>query len=287
MIFKKLSKLIPKQSRLIILITVVPCIVLGLLAYRWINANNPKQSRQEPEMKKDEPNVIGWPVVQTLSLSGVSQISKEQLLLCKKEINSGNEKFRPADKSNYGERNVKDQIGRDIPHNPELIVLHETVMSADETIKLFQTPHPNDNGQGSYHALVDRSGSLIRIVPDENRAYGAGYSRFGDFTVYSKSKDNFSINNVALHISLETPADGRSDTASHSGYTIQQYNALAKQVLLWQAEYRIPVFRITTHANVDRSHSRYDPRVFRWDVFDYYHRQHAKTCGLDHLTLQT
>ena len=178
-------------------------------------------------------------------------------------------------------------IGREIPNKPAIIVIHETVMPASETVNLFQTPHPNDNDQASYHMLVDRAGSLIRITPDNQRAYGSGYSKFGDFTVHSKSPDNFSINNVALHISLETPTDGQGDTSSHSGYTRKQYSSLAKQILLWQAKYGIPVFRITTHASVDRSHSRYDPRSFRWDELDYYHRQYAKTCGLNILTLPT
>ena len=275
-----------KQSHLILLIISVFTAVLGLVTYKYFMAKNLKPNKQISEIKSDIPNEIGWPEVQALGLSGVSQISNKQLLLCKKALSLDNEQLQLAHQSNYGDRDVTDLIGREIPHKPELIVLHETVIPISETIKLFQTPHPNDNDQASYHALVDRSGALFRTVPDQNRAYGSGYSRFGDFTIYTKSKNNFSINNVALHISLETPADGQSDTPSHSGYTKQQYNVLAKQVLLWQAKFGIPIFRITTHANVDRSHSRYDPRVFRWDVFDYYHRQHAKSCRLNHLTLQ-
>ena len=197
------------------------------------------------------------------------------------------ERLEPADPTNYGQRDAKDVIGREIPNKPELIVIHETVIPTADTIKLFKTSHPKDEDQASYHILIDRTGSLIRIVPDDNRAYGSGYSRFGDFTVHTKYPDRFSINNVSLHISLESPYDGQGDSLRHSGYTMNQYDSLAKQVLLWQAKYGIPDSRITTHASVDRSHSRYDPRSFRWYDFDYYHRQHAKACGLSILTLPT
>jgi N-acetyl-anhydromuramyl-L-alanine amidase AmpD len=154
-----------------------------------------------------------------------------------------------------------------------------------ETVDLFKTPHENDSAQASYHVVIGKLGGLIRIVEDDKRAFGSGYSKFGDFTVHSKSPETFSINNVALHISLETPADGQGDSTSHSGYTKNQYESLAKKILYWQAKYGIPVTRITTHASVDRSHSRYDPRAFRWDEFDHFHRQYAKACRLSKLSL--
>ena len=153
---------------------------------------------------------------------------------------------------------------------------------------MFQTKHVNDSDQASYHLLINRAGERLRVVPDGNRAYGSGYSAFGDFTIYAKTPQTFSINNVALHVSLESPSDGGGDNTTHSGYTPAQYETLAKQVLLWQAQYGIPMFRVTTHASVDRSHSRYDPRSFslaRWDLFDRFHRQYSKACNLTQFTL--
>ena len=38
--------------------------------------------------------------------------------------------------------------------------------------------------------------------------------------------------------------------------------------------------RITTHAAVDRSHSRRDPRSFRWERFDRAWLQAASSCGI-------
>lgn len=258
---------------------------VGYYAFHFFNRDDISSTGKPAQTESQALNQKSWPEVQRLISSGIEPLSEADLEACRSSLGLVEEQQALAHSDNFGDRDAKDLLGREIPHQPALIVLHETVISAPATINFFQTPHPNDNDQASYHMLVSQNGDLIRFVPDENRAYGAGYSRFGDFTVHSKSPNNFSVNNVALHISLETPPDGRGDVASHSGYTRDQYNTLAKQVLLWQAKYGIPIFRVTTHASVDRSHSRYDPRTFRWDSFDVYHRKHAATCGLVNLTL--
>ena len=263
------------------------CVIVGFGGYKFLHSEKEMQTQDSSVTSTTGTKEASWPEVQYLNTSGLSSLTEDQLLACSKAIKAGVETSSLADPTNYGNRDPKDVIGRNIPNKPELIVIHETVIPTDETIKLFKTPYPRDEDQASYHVLVDRTGELVRIVPDDKRAYGSGFSKFGDFTVHSKSPDNFSINNVALHISLETPEDGRKDTSSHSGYTRNQYSSLAKQVLRWQAKYGIPIFRITTHASVDRSHSRYDPRSFRWDELDYYHKQYAKACGLEILSLHT
>jgi hypothetical protein len=38
--------------------------------------------------------------------------------------------------------------------------------------------------------------------------------------------------------------------------------------------------RITTHAALDRSHSRSDPRSFRWHLFDRAWQDMAKQCKI-------
>ncbi|MFN6352316.1 MAG: N-acetylmuramoyl-L-alanine amidase, partial [Cyanobacteriota bacterium] len=102
---------------------------------------------------------------------------------------------------------------------------------------------------------------------------------FGDFAVRIRPTSVGSINNIALHLSLVTPPDGRGNTPAHSGSTPAPYQAAAGQVLLWQARWGIPLNRLTTHAAVDRSRSRYDPRSFRWDRFEEAWKAAATTCG--------
>ena len=221
-----------------------------------------------------------------LESSEIPALSEADLQQCQQRLGLAEEKNALADPTNYGDRHTVDQWGRRLVSTPQIIVLHETVLNEEATINLFQTPHPNDNDQVSYHMLIGEDGSRLRIVPDLNRAYGAGMSAFGDVTQRTKPGSVGSINNIALHLSLVTPPDGRGNTSSHSGYTDAQYQTLAAQVLLWQAKFGIPFTRLTTHAAVDRSRSRYDPRSFRWDSFQPHYNQAASTCGFTYLDNQ-
>ena len=223
-----------------------------------------------------------WPV-RDLAPSPVPPQSEAAVQRCGRSLAARGdlqpEVATPADPTNFGERQPRDALGRRVPHRPQLIVLHETVVSEADTLKLFRTPHPRDADQVSYHMLLSPSGERLRLVPDEKRAYGAGLSAWGDMAVRIRPTSPGSINNVALHLSLVTPPDGRDDTPAHSGYTAAQYRAAAAQVLLWQARWGIPLNRLTTHAAVDRSRSRTDPRAFRWARFDQAWTAAAKACG--------
>ncbi len=221
-----------------------------------------------------------WPV-QWLAESPLPRQPQIALRQCEARLGLTPERSTPADATNFGERQGHDVYGRAVPNRPQLIVLHETVISAADTLRKFATPHPKDDDQASYHVLVDIGGQRLRVVKDDQRAYGAGMAAWGDMTVRIRPTSLGSINNLALHLSLESPADGRGDTATHSGYTDAQYRSTAAQVLLWQARYGIPLSRVTSHAAVDRSHSRYDPRNFRWGRFDQAWRKAAKTCGFE------
>ena len=170
-----------------------------------------------------------------------------------------------AHPSNYGERYKVDVNG--LPaDNDYIVVLHETVGSASSAINTFQTNHPNDNDQVSYHTLIGADGTVIYVVPPEQRAFGAGNSVFsagqGDESVVTNSAFPSSVNNFAYHISLETPPDGQNnDALGHSGYTEAQYQSLAWLL----ARTTVPKSRITTHKAVDRSGSRIDPRSFEME----------------------
>lgn len=171
------------------------------------------------------------------------------------------EEVRLADPTNYGDRYLTDAYGRPV-YNDFIAVLHETVGSAQSAINLFQTRHPRDADQVSYHTLIERDGTVVYIVPPEKRAFGAGNSVFvgpnGPEAVLTNPEFPPSVNNFAYHVSLETPADGRGNGRSHSGYTQAQYESLAWLL----ARTTIPEARITTHRAVDQSGNRQDPRSF-------------------------
>lgn len=176
------------------------------------------------------------------------------------------QEYIPANPTNYGYRFITDVRGN-LLNNAPIIVIHETVGSANSALNMFRQAIQNDADQRSYHALIRRNGNVVYIVPPEYRAFGAGNSVFvgpnGPEAVSINPAFPPSVNNFAYHISLETPPDGRGNGRRHSGYTQAQYQSLAWLV----ARTGIPQNRVTTHRAVDRSGTRIDPRSFDSDRF--------------------
>lgn len=172
--------------------------------------------------------------------------------------------FVKIDPTNFGERYDKDAYGRVIDATPRVVVLHETVYSLSSALNTFMTPHPRDEDQVSYHTLVGQDGRVLDLVDPLSRAYGAGYSAFlGEWAITNK-KLKGSVNNFALHLSLETPPSGANAYGSHAGYTTQQYDALALVLSSWIRSFNLPPAAITTHRHVDLGGERGDPRSFDW-----------------------
>lgn len=184
----------------------------------------------------------------------------------------------PAHPTNYGDRYQTDVNGQILTQDC-LVVLHETVGSSVGAIDHFQTPKERDEDQVSYHALIALDGTIVHVVPPHKRAYGAGDSVFnglnGPESVKTNPKLPTSVNNFAYHISLETPADGEHEGPTHSGYTEAQYESLAWLV----AAMEVPDDRIVTHAEVDQSGERIDPRSFDMTQFLLRLRSHEVARG--------
>ena len=172
------------------------------------------------------------------------------------------------DPSNYGRRFRQDAFGNRLDPTPRVVVLHETVSSLDSALNTFKTPHPRDEDQVSYHALVGQRGEIVETVPPERRAFGAGNSAFNGRWAVTNPAVGGSINNFALHLSLETPSDGEDDEAEHSGYTAAQYDATALVLASWMRRFPIPPQAITTHRHVDLGGERADPRSFDWSELE-------------------
>ena len=172
------------------------------------------------------------------------------------------------DPSNYGDRFRQDAFGNPIDPTPRVVVLHETVYSMGSALNTFKTPHPRDEDQVSYHTLVGQRGEIVEAVPAEKRAFGAGNSAFNGQWVVTNPSVGGSINNFALHLSLETPADGEDEEGSHSGYTAAQYDAVALVLADWMRRFNIPPKAITTHRHVDLGGARGDPRSFDWSELE-------------------
>ncbi len=168
------------------------------------------------------------------------------------------------DPSNYGERFRQDAFGQPLDPTPQVVVLHETVFGINSAINTFMTPHPRDEDQVSYHTLIGLDGQVVEALDPAKRAFGAGNSAFNGRWVVTNPEIGGSINNFALHLSLETPLDGEDQDSAHSGYTAAQYDALAVVLGRWMRRYGIPASNITTHRHVDLGGERMDPRSFDW-----------------------
>ena len=166
--------------------------------------------------------------------------------------------------TNYGERMTRDALGNPLDPTPRLVVLHETVYGLHSAINTFLTPHPRDEDQVSYHMLIGAKGDVVQVLDPSKRAFGAGNSAFGRQWAVTNPKVGGSVNNFALHLSLETPLDGEDQESGHSGYTAAQYDAMALVLTDWMRRYPIPAQAITTHRHVDLAGERADPRSFNW-----------------------
>jgi N-acetylmuramoyl-L-alanine amidase len=170
--------------------------------------------------------------------------------------------------TNYGKRFRRDAYGNPLDPTPRLVVLHETVYGIGSAINTFVTPHPRDEDQVSYHVLIGTDGAVVQVLDPEFRAFGAGNSAFNGQWVVTNPRVGGSVNNFALHVSLETPIDGEDAGPSHSGYTPAQYDALAALLAGWMDEYPISPGQITTHRDVDLGGERADPRSFNWRALE-------------------
>lgn len=173
--------------------------------------------------------------------------------------------------SNYGKRASKDINGNTLK-NKLLVVIHETVISAEDTLSAFSNP----SSEASYHVLIKRDGTIVELVDSRDRAFGAADSAFNEEQV-QLSSNPASVNNFAYHVSLESPEDGRGVSNSHSGYTEQQYYSLALTI----SKTGVEASRITTHAAVDKTGSRKDPRSFDFAKFNTIYSSFPKTKELD------
>lgn len=102
--------------------------------------------------------------------------------------------------------------------------------------------------QVSVHRLIEKDGTLYKILPDEKQCWGAGYGSVGA---------TVNLNPFALQIELENLNDGRDP------YPDVQVLSCARQVAEWWGLYgALPVL---SHAQVDRRKD--DPRGFPWPHF--------------------
>jgi N-acetyl-anhydromuramoyl-L-alanine amidase len=138
-------------------------------------------------------------------------------------------------------------------HRPSVvdaIVLHATADSdTQQSVEWCCTPKPANPNPVSYHAIIDRDGTVFSLVPTELRAWHAGVSTFNG---------RANCNDYTIGLSFANRNDGREP------YTDQQYAVGAALIAQWMRKHSaITLDRITTHAIIARPLGRKtDPLKF-------------------------
>lgn len=142
-----------------------------------------------------------------------------------------------------------------------LVVLHETLISAEDSKRL----HADPNYYASYHALIERTGKIVYLTPADSKAYAAAESEYENPITGEIEHINGSVDDFAYHIALETPPDGYGTSKNyHVGYTKEQYISLA-----WLVKaVGVSEERITLHSEINKSNSTFqEPRCFNFKYF--------------------
>lgn len=140
--------------------------------------------------------------------------------------------------------NTSNQNARPANVTPRVIVLHA---DASSTAKASISWIMNPDSDVSYHAIIERDGSVTQFVADERRAWHAGVSMFADVN---------NVNDFSIGICISNKNDG-----------IEPYTpaAIAQAVELVAAKMRkwaIGLDGITTHEAIARPMGRkHDPGV--------------------------
>ena len=263
-------------------------VVISLGSLAWLNRMQPQALSSDPQPLQSNPEQTGKPPAPPSQRPWHSPLSRScqpgdpalrQRLLERLQQQRTNQATVAIHPTNYGDRFDRDAFGRRLGARPQLIVLHETVYGIGSAINTFVTPHPRDEDQVSYHALVGLDGTVVQVLDPNKRAFGAGNSAFSGQWVVTNPEVGGSVNNFALHVSLETPLDGEDAEGDHSGYTEAQYDGLAALLSQWMMRYRIPYSKITTHAYVDLGGERSDPRSFAWQALQTRLQALGQLCG--------
>ncbi|WP_426285872.1 N-acetylmuramoyl-L-alanine amidase [Luteibacter sp. E-22] len=134
----------------------------------------------------------------------------------------------------------------------QIIVLHHTsIGDAAEALRVLSTR--NSEGQVSAHYLVESNGRIDQLVDDNDRAWHAGASRWGDMTDLNSSS-----------IGIEIDNDGESP------FTQPQIQALVKLLADLTARLGIPREAVVGHGDIAPGRKN-DPSVqFPWATLASY-----------------
>lgn len=136
-----------------------------------------------------------------------------------------------------------------------MLLLHATAGSARSALAWLCNPLPDGDPKKrvSTHYLIDKSGHIYQLVPDEQAAWHAGRAAWNGETA---------INELSLGIELENANDGKDP------YPPAQYSALLELARMKVAQHHINIDNVVRHLDVAVPKGRKsDPAGFPWVQF--------------------
>ena len=152
-----------------------------------------------------------------------------------------------ADELVHEERLSPNFNDRSLPIN--MVVIHYTEMKPVETA-LERLCDPE--AQVSAHYLITEEGKVIRLVPEEKRAWHAGAS------YWRGHKD---VNSASIGIELDHPGHG----LGYRGFADAQFEALVPLVARIVQEHDIPRANVVGHSDVAPARKVDPGELFPWD----------------------
>ena len=141
----------------------------------------------------------------------------------------------------------------------QFIILHATdTKTLEETFThLIDSVEPN---RVSAHYVIDRTGYVFALVPEDCTAWHAGIS---DWNGYNKKTGRNSLNHASIGIELQCEGDGKGD--NFKGFTKLQLQACDELVKRLMKRHNIPAQNVLRHSDVAPNRKKDPGRHFPYN----------------------
>jgi N-acetylmuramoyl-L-alanine amidase len=135
-----------------------------------------------------------------------------------------------------------------------MLVIHYTELPFDEALARLIDPE----AQVSAHYLISEQGEVIRLVPEDKRAWHAGASAW---------RGQRDVNSASIGIELDHPGHA----GGYRAFTPAQITALVPLVHRIVREYNIPRANVVGHSDVAPARKIDPGELFPWEVLADHH----------------
>lgn len=136
----------------------------------------------------------------------------------------------------------------------DMIVLHATATDTLEQT-FYYLIEKEDANRVSAHYVIDRDGTVYRLVPEDKRAWHAGVS------LWDGQTDN---NSRSIGIEFQCPVAGEE---SFGAFTEEQIASGLELCRMLMQKYRIKPHNVVAHSDIAPSRKADPGRTFPWELF--------------------